>query len=70
MFVGIDVSKKHLDVAVRPSGQELRVANDAEGYLAIVKALRDLGPALAVLEPMGGYEAALVAALLLQSRAA
>ena len=29
-----------------------------------MKALRDLGPALAVLEPTGGYEAALVAALI------
>lgn len=63
VFVGIDVSKKHLDVAVRPSGQQLRVANDAEGHLAIVNALRDVGPVLAVLEPTGGYEAAVVAAL-------
>jgi len=64
VFVGIDVSKKHLDVAVRPSGQQLRVANDAEGHLAIVEALRDLGSVLAVLEPTGGYEAAIVAALI------
>lgn len=64
VFVGIDVSKKHLDVAVRPSGQQLRVTNDAEGHLAIVEALRDLGPVLAVLEPTGGHEAAIVAALI------
>jgi transposase len=63
VFVGIDVSKKNLDVAVRPSGKELRVSNDAEGHLAIVKELGDPGPVLVVIEPTGGYEAALVAAL-------
>jgi transposase len=63
VFVGIDVSKKNLDVAVRPSGKQLRVSNDAEGHLAIVKELGDPGPVLVVLEPTGGYEAALVAAL-------
>jgi transposase len=63
VFVGIDVSKKSLDVAVRPSGQEFRVANDAEGHLAIVNALRVPGPVLVVVEPTGGYEISVVAAL-------
>lgn len=63
VFVGIDVSKKNLDVAVRPSGKELRVSNDAEGHLTIVNMLRNLGPVLVVLEPTGGYETGLVAAL-------
>jgi transposase len=62
-FVGIDVSKKHLDVAVRPSGKELRVANDPEGHLAVVNLLRELGSVLAVIEPTGGYETAVVCAL-------
>lgn len=30
-FVGIDVSKPHLDVALRPSGERMRVANSEEG---------------------------------------
>jgi transposase len=63
-FVGIDVSKKHLDVAVRPSGTRRRVDNDPEGHLAIVNLLRELGPVLVVVEPTGGYETALVCALI------
>jgi transposase len=62
VFVGIDVSKKNLDVAVRPSGKELRTGNDAEGHLQIVELLRGQ-PVLVVLEPTGGYEMALVAAV-------
>jgi transposase len=62
-FVGIDVSKKHLDVAVRPLDTRLRVDNDPEGHLAIVNLLRELGPVLVVVEPTGGYETALVCAL-------
>ncbi len=35
-FVGIDVSKKILDVAVRPSEKTFRAANDAEGIAKLV----------------------------------
>ena len=55
VFVGIDVSKRSLDVAVRPSGKQSRVSNDAEGHLAIVEMLRGQA-VLVVLEPTGGYE--------------
>src|SRR5215212_8763534 len=30
-FVGIDVAKAHLDLAVRPSGEQARLANDEAG---------------------------------------
>ena len=30
-FVGIDLSKAHLDVASRPDGQEFRLPNTPEG---------------------------------------
>jgi transposase len=61
--VGIDVSKKSLDVAMRPSGQQLSVGNDAEGHLRVVEMLRGQ-TVLVVMEPTGGYEVPLVAALL------
>ncbi len=32
IFVGIDVSKLHLDVSVRPTGEEFQVGNDDEGF--------------------------------------
>lgn len=62
-FVGIDVSKAHLDVAVRPSGQAWQVANSAAGIAQLVQQLREQGPGLVVLEATGGYENAAAAAL-------
>jgi transposase len=62
-FVGIDVSKAALDVAVRPGDTAFRVANDPTGLAELVERLRPLAPALVVLEATGGYEAPAVAAL-------
>jgi transposase len=62
-FVGIDVSKAHLDVALRPGGATFRVANDPAGIADLVARLHPLSPALVVLEATGGYEAPALAAL-------
>jgi transposase len=62
-FVGIDVSKAHLDVATRPDGATFRVANDPAGIADLVARLVPLSPALVVLEATGGYEAPALAAL-------
>src|SRR5216684_2923526 len=62
-FVGIDVSKQQLDVAVRPSGETWSVAHDEAGLSALVAQLRALAPALIVLEATGGWEVALASAL-------
>ena len=35
-FVGIDVAKAQLDVALRPSGERRAVANDASGVETLV----------------------------------
>jgi transposase len=58
--VGIDVSKEHLDVAVRPDGQRFRFTNNEPGITELLKRLRKLRPERIVLEPTGGYESALV----------
>ena len=63
IYVGIDVSKAALDVAVRPGDTAFRVANDPAGLAELVERLRPMAPALIVLEATGGYEAAAVAAL-------
>lgn len=63
MFVGIDVSKAWLDVAWRPSGGSGRVVNDAAGIAALVERLAGAPPTLVVVEPTGGLERAVVAAL-------
>ena len=63
MFVGIDVSKDWVDVAVRPTGEAWRCAQDETSIEALVQRLRKLGPWLVVLEATGGYEVPLVVAL-------
>ncbi len=63
IFVGIDVSKAHLDVAARPTGVAFRVGNDPRGLAELVARLGPLRPALVVLEATGGYELPAVAAL-------
>ena len=62
-FVGIDVSKHQLDVAVRPRGETWTVAHDEAGLSALVARLRVLAPTLIVLEATGGWEVALAGAL-------
>ena len=49
-FVGIDVSKAVLDVAVCPTGKHWQVANDRRGIGCLVARLRTLAPQLVVLE--------------------
>ena len=56
MFVGIDVSKKKLDVAVRPSAEVWSVGNDEKGIAEIVERLRSLRLEAVVLEATGGLE--------------
>jgi transposase len=63
IFVGIDVSKRQLDVHARPSGEEWSVANDAKGHAELVRKLTSLSPTLVVLEATGGYQAAVAAEL-------
>lgn len=62
-FVGIDVSKDYLDVAIRPEGTHTRVSNTDDGIDQLVALLRPLGPVLIVLEATGGYQRRVVAAL-------
>jgi transposase len=63
VWVGIDVSKAQLDVALGAAGELLEVANDARGIASLVARLVELGPALVVLEASGGLQTALVAEL-------
>jgi transposase len=62
-FVGIDVSKRQLDVAIMPQGQSLAVANDAHGIAALVEQALACRPASVVLEATGGLETAVASAL-------
>jgi transposase len=63
LFIGIDVSKARLDVAVRPTGEQWRVANEERGIAELVGRVKKARPALVVLEATGGLEGPVVAAL-------
>jgi transposase len=63
IFVGMDVSKNWLDVAVHEQGEVWRVSNDEAGMVSLVKRLKKLKPQLIVLEPTGGFEMLVVAEL-------
>lgn len=54
--VGIDVSKLHLDITIRPTGGRFRVDNDEKGIAELHQQLSKLKPERIVLEPTGGYE--------------
>jgi transposase len=63
VYVGIDVSKAELVMAVRPSGERAQLANNASGIKQLVARLRELQPRLVVVEATGGLQRQVVAAL-------
>lgn len=63
VFIGIDVSQAHLDVAGRPSGERWRFDNTLEGIAQVVDQLLPLAPRLIVLEATGGWELSVTASL-------
>jgi len=63
MFVGVDVAKAELVVAVRPSGEMWSVTNDEAGHRALLTRLVPARPTRIVLEATGGYEIPVVAGL-------
>lgn len=63
VFVGLDVAKATLDIALRPTGEHWQVANDEPGIAELVARLRRVKPALVVCEATGGFERPVVAAL-------
>ena len=62
-YVGIDVSKDRLDVAVLGERQETQVENSREGITSLVEQMQKLCPELIVVEATGGYQRAVVEAL-------
>ena len=62
-YVGIDIAKAQLDIAVRPSGAQWVAPHDDAGLNALVERLRGVQPALIVVEATGGREIPLVTAL-------
>jgi transposase len=62
VYVGIDVSKAQLDVAMRPEGR-FSAANDEHGIAQIIARLSAVPPTMVVVEATGGLEMPLAGAL-------
>ncbi len=62
VFVGINVSQAHLDIAVRP-GASFSITHDEPAIATVVEQLCALNPTLIVLETTGGMEIPLTSAL-------
>jgi transposase len=63
VYVGVDVSKARLDIALRPTGDRFDVTNDHSGINSLINRLQAACPALVVLEATGGFERCVAAAL-------
>ena len=62
-YVGIDVAKDGVDIAVRPTGHSWHTPYDEAEVTLLVAKLQDLKPARVVMEATGGLEVPLAAAL-------
>jgi transposase len=63
VYVGIDVAKASLDMAVHQCEQRWHFTNEDEGISQAVSCVKELCPVLVVLEATGGIELPLTAAL-------
>jgi len=63
IFVGIDVSKDKLDIAVRPSGEVFSTSRDAAGLDVLITRLASLSLATVAVEATGGFETVVAASL-------
>lgn len=64
LFVGIDVGKYHVEIALSDEGDVSRFKNDDEGIEGILGLLKGRNVGLVALEATGGYERQILASLL------
>lgn len=62
-YVGIDVSKRKLDIAVLGESKVTQEGNDTQGLRKLRERMRKLKPVLIVIEATGGYEEELIESL-------
>jgi transposase len=62
-FVGIDVSKERLDLALEGEPRSWSLNNDEEGLCQVAEQLGEVQPSLVVVESTGGLERALISEL-------
>jgi transposase len=62
-YVGIDVAKATLDVAIGSDGEMVQVENNEAGIAQLIQRLGEVAPTLVVLEATGGYESLVAGAI-------
>ena len=62
-YVGIDVAKAQVDVAIRPTNDRWEIPRDEAGIRKLVSQMKTLEPVMVLMEASGGLELPLVAAL-------
>ena len=62
-YVGIDVAKATLDVAIGSDGELVQVENNEAGIARLLERLGEVEPTLVVLEATGGYETVVAGAI-------
>src|SRR4051812_20821782 len=62
-FIGIDVSKDQLDIAIRPTNERKQFSNDDDGIDKLIQSFQSLSPSLIVLEATGSYHRLLLSRL-------
>lgn len=63
LYVGVDVSKAALDIAIRPTEETWQVPHTEEGIRGLVSRLKEMGSSLVLLEATGGMERLLMGEL-------
>lgn len=56
IFVGVDISKENLDIAINTEKGSRRLNNNAAGIKKVIEYLRGISPVLVVFEATGGLE--------------
>jgi transposase len=56
VYIGIDLSKKFLDIGEYPANRQWRLPNDAQGLSQLLTELQKIKPSLIVMEASGGLE--------------
>jgi transposase len=62
-YVGIDVSKRWLEVCVHGAEESKKIGNDPDGFRVLVGEMEAIQPQLVVFEATGGYESRAASAL-------
>jgi transposase len=60
VYIGVDISKAWLDVAIEPSRKTMRVENNVKGISELIGSIRGLCLERIVVEATGGYESLLI----------